>query len=95
MKTKHLMLQSFVCALISGALPAAHAESPLNADPAADSFRRMLDHQPTWTTPAVPVRHGADPLRVAISAVLWETQPPSFHLPANHTRLLAQAKTGI
>lgn len=94
MNIKYLLLKSCACALIGGALSSAQAEPTLSADPVADSFRRLIDHRPAEVVPAVPSGIGADPLRIAISTVLWETQAPSFHQPARYARLAAQTQPG-
>lgn len=57
----------------------AVAGPPAAADPVAASFQRLLDHTPVTTAPAVPPGTAADPLRQAISAVLWDKQPSSYH----------------
>ncbi len=92
MNIKHLLLKSFACALVAGALSSAQAEPALSADPVADGFRHLLDHRPADIVPAVPSGIGADPLRIAISTVLWETEAPSFHQPARYARLAAQTR---
>lgn len=94
MNIKHILLKSFACALIGGVLSSAQAETTLNVDPVADSFRRLLDHRPADVIPALPSGIGADPLRLAISTVLWQTQTPSFHQPARYARLAAQNRPG-
>lgn len=94
MNFKHLLLKSFTCALIGSALSSAQAEPAPSTDPVADSFRRLLDHRPADIVPAVPSGIGADPLRVSISSVLWETQALSFHQPSRYAPLAARPQPG-
>lgn len=70
-----LALLGFVLAL--GPAGAAAAEDPVRA-----SFQRMLAHEASHVAPQPPGSVGEDPLRAAVSAVLWQTQPRSFHVAA-------------
>lgn len=88
-----LVLPALALALAASVCSAAHAELAVPADPIAASFQRLLDHPPSGTAPAAP-DGAADPLRSTVSAVLWEAQPPSFHLPAACARVLARTKAG-
>lgn len=68
-------------ALALGAFCApAFAGPPTAEDQVAASFARMLNHAPEVRAPALPPTAQPDPLRQAISAVLWQEQPISFHV---------------
>lgn len=96
MNAKRLMMHSLACALVGGTLSTAHAKPALAADPVADGFRRMLEHAPTQSVPPVPAGTdaGADPLRSAICALLWETQSRSFHWPDKQVRVATLNQAG-
>jgi hypothetical protein len=90
MYIKRIILPALTLALVGSVCSAAHAGAPAPQDQIAASFQRLLDHEPSRTAPAVPAGMAADPLRAAVSTVLWGTQPASFHLPANYARVPAQ-----
>ncbi len=95
MDIKRFVLPALTFFVLAGPIgSAAHAGPPTAVDPVAGSFQRLLDHPPTRSVPAVP-GGTADPLRGAVSAVLWETRLPSFHLPADQARVPARPKPSI
>lgn len=70
-------LALFGVVLALGQAGAAAAE-----DQVMVSFQRMLAHEASQAAPEAPRSMGDDPLRTAVSAVLWQIQPRSFHLAA-------------
>lgn len=91
MYIKRIILPALTFALVGSVCSAAHAGAPAPQDQIAASFQRLLDHEPSRTTPEVPAGIATDPLRVAVSTVLWGAQPAPFHLPANYARIPAQS----
>jgi hypothetical protein len=92
MDIKRTLVAVAACALIGSAGSSAYACDQAPKDQVAASFQRMLDHEPSRTAPAVPAGTAADPLRTAVSAVLWLTEPPAFHLPVLHARAEARSE---
>ena len=56
-----------------------------SVDSVSASFERMLAHEPTTESPPAPKSASEDPLRKAISAVLWQSQSPSYHVASHKT----------
>lgn len=92
MKKTRFTLPVMAFALAGSVCTATYAGSAATADQVLASFGRLLDHAPSSTVPIVPALAAieADPLRRAISEVLWAT--PSFHLPmtTHYARLDSQ-----
>lgn len=82
MNIKRFALPALAVALAGFVAPAVHAGPAAPADQVAASFQRLLGHEASRTVPATPPDAGEDPLRAAISAVIWQSQPTSFHAAA-------------
>lgn len=70
-----------LCGAAALAAAQAFAESP-HPDPILESFERMLDHRPAAIAPAAPAAQ-PDPLRQAVSVVLWSEASYSYHLASS------------
>lgn len=55
-----------LAAAAAGTLMLLALSSPAAADPVADSFERMLDHEPTPLMAQAPEHLGLDPLMAAV-----------------------------
>ena len=74
-----IMERKLIPCLAAFAAASAFAGPPPGGDQVAASFERMLNHTPAATAPAAPDRV-QDPLRQAISAVLWADPARSYHV---------------
>ncbi len=95
MKLQNLNLPILTLALLGSLVSAAQAAPQLAADPVAASFQRMLGHEASLSTPALPAASLRDPLDDAVSSLLRDEQRNAFHGSANYVLLSGQGKRGL
>lgn len=82
MDIKRFARPALALALAGSAFAAPHAHAAEQEDQVAASFQRMLNHETSRVAPPAPQSTGEDQLRTAVNAVIWRTQPRSFHIAA-------------